>query len=139
VAELAHALPTRMKVRGFAKKRLLRKAVTPLVPRQIVRGRKRGFSIPAAAWLRGELLPFAREALSPERVRSQGVFDPAAVQRVLDTHVSRREDLSRQLWGLISFSLWYDGAGRAPEASNSPASVETRHRPWGPSQPQRPT
>ncbi len=139
VAELAHALPTRMKVRGFAKKRLLRKAVAPLVPRQIVHGRKRGFSIPAAAWLRGELLPFAREALAPERVRAQGVFDPAAVQRVLDTHVSRREDLSRQLWGLISFSLWYEGAGRSADASNSPASVETRHRPWGLSQPQRPT
>jgi asparagine synthase (glutamine-hydrolysing) len=139
VAELAHALPTRMKVRGFAKKRLLRKAVEPLVPREITKGPKRGFSIPAAAWLRGELLPFAREALAPERVRAQGVFDPDAVQRVLETHVSRREDLSRQLWGLISFSLWYEGAGQGPEASKSPASVDTRQRPWGPSQPQRPT
>jgi asparagine synthase (glutamine-hydrolysing) len=138
VAELAHALPTRMKVRGLAKKRLLRKAVAPLVPRQIVHGRKRGFSIPAAAWLRGELLPFAREALAPERVRDQGIFDPAAVGRVLDTHLSRREDMSRQLWGLISFSLWYDREGRRPEASNSPASVQTS-RPWGSSQPQRPT
>jgi asparagine synthase (glutamine-hydrolysing) len=139
VAELAHALPTRMKVRGLAKKRLLRRAVAPLIPREVAFGRKRGFSIPAAAWLRGELLPFAREALAPERVREQGVFDPAAVQRVLATHVARREDLSRQLWGLISFSLWHDRAGATGGAANSPASVHTRQRPWGSSPQQRPT
>jgi asparagine synthase (glutamine-hydrolysing) len=108
VSELALALPTTTKVRGLAKKRLLRRAVAPLVPRSIVRGRKRGFSIPAAAWLRGPLVPFARETLSPARLRAQGVLEPAAVQRVLDAHVSRREDLSRQLWGLICLSLWLE-------------------------------
>ena len=60
VAELALALPTSKKVRGLAKKRLLRRAVAPLLPRSIVRARKQGFSVPMAAWLRGELEPFAR-------------------------------------------------------------------------------
>lgn len=108
VAELALALPTRLKVRGLSKKRLLRRAAAPLIPENIVRARKRGFSIPAAAWLRGELEPFARDILSPERTRTQGFFDPSAVTRLIDDHVARREDLSRQLWGLISFSLWVD-------------------------------
>src|SRR4051794_35968252 len=44
VATLALALPTRLKVRGFSKKRLLRKAVAPLLPDSVVSGRKRGFS-----------------------------------------------------------------------------------------------
>ena len=65
VAELALALPRKLKVRGLSKKRLLRDAVATLLPREIVRGRKQGFSIPAAAWLRGDLEPFAREMLSP--------------------------------------------------------------------------
>jgi asparagine synthase (glutamine-hydrolysing) len=108
VADLALALPTRMKVRGLAKKWLLRKAVAPLVPRAVVYGRKRGFSIPAAAWLRGELEPFARDVLSPETVRRQGYFEAAVVERLLDRHVEGREDLSRQIWGLMSFSLWHD-------------------------------
>ena len=71
VAELALALPRRMKVRGLSKKRLLRNAVSTLLPRAIVRGRKQGFSIPAAAWLRGDLEPFARDVLSPERLRAR--------------------------------------------------------------------
>ncbi|HEX8743189.1 MAG TPA: asparagine synthase (glutamine-hydrolyzing) [Thermoleophilaceae bacterium] len=108
LADFALALPRSMRVRGLQKKRLLRKAVEPLVPREIVRGRKRGFSIPAAAWLRGELQPFAREVLSPEAIRRQGFFDPGAVTRVLDRHVAGREDLSRQLWGLMSFALWQE-------------------------------
>jgi asparagine synthase (glutamine-hydrolysing) len=108
VTRFAFALPTHHKVRGLAKKVLLRKAVAPLLPDRIVRGRKRGFSIPAAAWLRGELEPFARETLSAATLRRQGFFDPQAVGRLVDAHVSRREDLSRQLWGLLAFTLWYE-------------------------------
>ena len=84
VAELALALPRRMKVRGLSKKRLLRHAVSTLLPERIARAPKRGFSIPAAAWLRGDLEPFARDMLSPERLRAQGFFDPAAVTRLID-------------------------------------------------------
>jgi asparagine synthase (glutamine-hydrolysing) len=120
VAEFALALPRDQRVRGWTKKRLLRRAAASLLPADIVRGRKRGFSIPAAAWLRGPMAPFAREVLSPENLRRQGVLDPAAVQQVLEAHLSRREDLSRQLWGLMTLTLWIDqhlpalsGAGSA--------------------------
>ncbi len=108
VADLALALPSRHKIHGLSKKRLFRKAVAPLLPRETIKGRKRGFGVPAAAWFRGPLEGFARETLSPERVRSQGFLDPAAVTAVLDTHLSGSEDLSRNLWGLISLSLWLD-------------------------------
>jgi asparagine synthase (glutamine-hydrolysing) len=108
VADFALSLPGRLKVRGLAKKRLLRRAAAPLLPREIVEGRKRGFSIPAAAWLRGELEPFAREVLSPDTLRRQGFFRPEAAAALLEEHVSGRADVSRQLWGLLTFSLWYE-------------------------------
>jgi asparagine synthase (glutamine-hydrolysing) len=108
VTNFAFALPAKHKVRGLSKKVLLRKAAAPLVPREIVHGRKRGFSIPAAAWLRGELEPFARETLSPQTLRSQGFFEPEPVTRLLDEHVAGAQDWSRQLWGLLAFTLWYE-------------------------------
>jgi asparagine synthase (glutamine-hydrolysing) len=108
VTNFAFALPAKHKVRGLSKKRLLRKAAAPLLPREVVHGRKRGFSIPAAAWLRGELAPFARETLSAHTLRRQGFFRPEVVRPLLDEHVAARQDWSRQLWGLLAFTLWYE-------------------------------
>jgi asparagine synthase (glutamine-hydrolysing) len=108
VAELALALPTSAKVRGLAKKRLLRAVASTLLPRQVARGAKRGFSIPMAAWLRGELLPMARDLLAADALRRGGVLDPAPVTRLLDEHVARRDDHSRALWGMLCFVLWQE-------------------------------
>jgi asparagine synthase (glutamine-hydrolysing) len=127
VTNLALALPTRHKIRGFSKKVLLRKAAAPLLPREIVHGKKRGFSIPAAAWLRGELEPFARETLSADVLRRQGFFDPGVVTRLLDDHVAGREDRSRQLWGLLAFTLWHERhVERAPQVAATPEVLVER-------------
>ncbi len=65
---------------------------------------------------------FCREVLGAERLRRQGYFQPAAVARLIDEHVARREDRSRQLWGLLAFTLWHErhvertpGRPRVPE------------------------
>jgi asparagine synthase (glutamine-hydrolysing) len=108
VAAMALGLATPLKVRGLAKKRLLRQALAPLLPKEVLRGPKQGFSIPVAAWLRGPLQGFARETLSAETLSRQGWLDPATVNTLLDRHCAGREDLSRQLWGLIAFTLWFD-------------------------------
>ncbi len=118
VSDLALALPTPLKVRGLSKKRLLRSALAPLVPRRILSARKRGFSIPAAAWLRGELAPLARELLAPGRTRDQGYFEPAEVERLLGEHLERRHDHSRQLWGLMCFSLWAEQLERRTDSTS---------------------
>jgi asparagine synthase (glutamine-hydrolysing) len=108
VAAMALGLATPLKVRGLAKKRLLRQALAPLLPKEVLRGPKQGFSIPVAAWLRGPLQGFAREVLSVESVSRQGWLDPATVTALFDRHCAGEEDLSRQLWGLIAFTLWFD-------------------------------
>jgi asparagine synthase (glutamine-hydrolysing) len=61
-----------------------------------------------AQWLRGELRETLRDALSPARVRAQGIFRSGRVQRIMDDHQARRADHSRPLWSLLMFSLWYD-------------------------------
>jgi asparagine synthase (glutamine-hydrolysing) len=113
VAELALALPSSLKVRGLAKKRLLRRAVAPLLPREILEGKKRGFSAPIGAWLRGELQPLTRDVLSPAAVRRQGFFRPDVVTRLVDDHVAGSADHSRKIWALLTFALWFDRYGGA--------------------------
>jgi asparagine synthase (glutamine-hydrolysing) len=108
VAQFALGIATPLKVRGFAKKRLLRRALGPMLPDEILRGPKQGFSIPLAAWLRGPLKGFSQEVLSPATLARQGCLDPAVVTPLIERHCSGREDLSRQLWGLMAFTLWFD-------------------------------
>jgi asparagine synthase (glutamine-hydrolysing) len=123
VAELALALPSRLKVHRLAKKRLLRRAVAPLLPREILEGKKRGFSAPIGAWLQNELVPMTRDMLSPDAIRSQGFFDPSFVERLIDDHVAGQADNSRKIWALLTFSLWHEryGAG-APDGRSAPAT-----------------
>ena len=108
-------------MRGLRKKVLLRKAVEPLLPREVVHGRKRGFSIPAAAWLRGELEPLARDTLSADTLRRQGFFRHEPVRRLLDEHVDGKQDHSRQLWGLLMFTLWHER--QVERSPGSPSSA----------------
>ena len=122
VANFAFSLPAKHKVRGLSKKRLLRQAVEPLLPHEVVHGRKRGFSIPAAAWLRGDLEPFARETLSADTLRRQGFFQPEAVTRVLDAHVAGRED-SRASCGACSPSR--SGTSITSKASGAMCALES--------------
>lgn len=108
VTDLALAIPSRLKVRGLSKKRLLRKALAPLVPDIVLNGRKQGFSIPVGTWLREDLQSTARELLAPSAIRSQGVFRDDVVTRLLDQHSRGERDHSRQLWALLIFGLWYE-------------------------------
>ena len=73
-----------------------------------------------AAWLRGDLEPFARETLSAGTLQRQGFFRPEAVTRPIDEHVAGREDRSRQLWGLLAFTLWHE---RHVEREPGPAKL----------------
>jgi asparagine synthase (glutamine-hydrolysing) len=118
VAELARTLPTAAKLRGLQTKAILRDAAAPLLPADIVRGPKRGFVAPAAAWLRGPLRGLAADVLSEATLRRQGFLRPAAVQALLARHVAREEDLARPLWALMAFTLWHDAvSANGPVAS----------------------
>ena len=111
-----------MKVRLFRKKRLLKKAVGPLVPDSILNAEKRGFSMPLAAWLRGELRPMVRDLLSADNIRRQGFFRPEAVRRLIDEHWAGHVDHHRKIWALLVFSLWFDRY--AVEAQAGPRAVQ---------------
>ena len=106
IAELAARLPLRHKLRGFKRKYLLKKAFAGMLPPEILYRNKRGFQIPVAAWLRGRLRPLLEDMLAPDRLRADGIFDPQAVRRLMDTHFSGRVDLRKPLWNLLVFQLW---------------------------------
>ena len=106
LTRFALALDPRHKVSGLTTKRLLKDAARGRVPGPIVRRRKRGLSVPIAAWLRGGLRPEAERLLAPERLRRQGVVSDVYVQGLLAEHLSGRRNHARALWTLIVLQRW---------------------------------
>src|SRR5437899_1724180 len=108
LVESVFPLPQRMKIGPlWEKKRLLRRALRPRLPKQHLSAPKRGFVGPTAAWLRSELRPLLTDELSPDRQRRLGYFDPAAVQTVLHEHLTGRQNQEQILWALLCFSTWH--------------------------------
>ena len=111
--ELTRRIPSRLRLRGMTTKYLLRRAMADRLPAAVVRGKKRGFNVPMPAWLAGGLRDFTRDTLSPQRLRRQGLFRPAAVERLVADHLARRRDHSRAIWTLLVLSMWQDEILRA--------------------------
>jgi asparagine synthase (glutamine-hydrolysing) len=108
VVEVCRRMPPSLRLRGLTTKWVLRQAMKTRLPNEVLYGKKRGFNVPMPAWLAGGLKDFTRDVLAPSRVRRQGLFDPAAVERIVTEHVTRRVDHSRAIWTLLVLSVWYD-------------------------------
>jgi len=104
--ELAASMPAAIKVCGGELKSLLKKSLRGLLPDEILYRKKRGFGAPMGAWLRGQLLPLMQQVLSPETVAARGLFAPAAVQRVMQEHLSQQADHTDHLQALLNLELW---------------------------------
>ena len=108
VVEFAHSLPPQYKLDGGISKLLLRYTFKSRLPEEVFRRPKKGFAVPMARWLAGELLPMARELLAEERLREQGLFAPEVVARLLKQHAARTHNHRKKLWTLLAFQLWFD-------------------------------
>jgi len=84
-------------------KRILRDILSHSPIAEIGRRKKRGFAVPMARWLRGELKDWALEHL--ESVIDYGI-ERKGVNKFWEEHQSRRRDRWRELYALIAFSLW---------------------------------
>jgi asparagine synthase (glutamine-hydrolysing) len=104
--ELTTRMPSSLKVRGLSLKYLLKKAVAPWLPREIVNRKKRGFGAPIGAWMREDLQPLIAELLSQEQVQRRGLFQWQTIKQLLDAHQKQQCDYTDQLFALIIFELW---------------------------------
>ncbi len=109
LVELSMRIPSKWKV-GSRKqgKRVFIDAMKPYLPPHVLSQEKRGWFSPTAKWIRGPLLPFVREVLSPNfEEGTQDLFDFDAIERVLDDHLSLRKYGVNTIWSILTFQLWY--------------------------------
>jgi asparagine synthase (glutamine-hydrolysing) len=106
LVEFAASLPQNMKLKGLARKYLLKKVSSRWLPPEIIHRKKQGFPMPLSLWLRNEARSFVRDVLSPSALRRRGLFNPSFVEKLIQQHENGFADHSSLLWGLMSMELW---------------------------------
>ncbi len=104
--EYAAGLPSSFKVRGRQLKSILKEAVSPWLPREILNKPKWGFAVPIGEWFRGEMRDFLRDNILGPAAMSRGFFDQAEVERFVAIHLRGERDLGHHLWILLMLELW---------------------------------
>ena len=116
LVEFCAALPSRYKLQGRTSKVLLRRLMQDRLPPEILTRSKMGFGVPVGEWLRNELRPLLEDTVLSQRALSRGYLRPEAVRALAEEHLSRRNDRTPQLWGLLMMEMWFRTFVDAPPA-----------------------
>ncbi|MBU9541981.1 asparagine synthase (glutamine-hydrolyzing) [Burkholderia multivorans] len=108
VVEFAWRLPASLRLPEGQSKALLRRLLDRYVPTELIDRPKQGFCAPIDHWLRGALRDWADALLQPSRLREEGFFDAAAVERLWRQHQTGRMNWQHQLWTVLMFQAWLD-------------------------------
>lgn len=106
IVEFAAALPSHMKMHWGDKKYLLKRVFGRLLPKEIFKRRKHGFTVPLDMWFRGGLTSLAQEVFFSTPEISQ-FLNVEYIRHIWYEHQTRREDRGTLLWSILIFSLWY--------------------------------
>jgi asparagine synthase (glutamine-hydrolysing) len=106
LVDFAASIPLRYKQQGREAKWVLKKAMEPYLPHDVIYRPKSGFGAPLRRWLRVELRDWLADVLSPERLHSRGLFDPQAVQRLIAANDEGKLDASYTLLSLACIEIW---------------------------------
>ncbi len=95
------------KLRAWGGKYILLEAFKDYLPTALHKRPKRGFEMPIGAWLRKELRFLIDEYLSEASLKRQDFFHYEVIKKLINDHMSGRQDTSWQLWNLIVFQHWF--------------------------------
>jgi asparagine synthase (glutamine-hydrolysing) len=104
IADLVASVPPALKFKGAEMKYLLKKVAGDLLPPSVAaRKDKMGFPVPLHIWARNRARDFFSDILLSSTCRQRGLFDPVAVERLMEEETA----FSRRLWGLLNIELWH--------------------------------
>ena len=106
LVDLAATIPDALKQRGTTGKWVLKKAMEPLLPHDVIYRPKTGFGAPLRRWMRNELREMLNDLLSPVSLKRRGLFDRAAVQKLIEDNEAGRRDGAYILFSLLCIEIW---------------------------------
>lgn len=108
----AAGLPTSNKLHSGTGKHVLKEALRPLLPHDVLFRSKMGFAVPLGHWFRGPLRDRVAATVCGDRLKQSGIFAPDGLDRLVKEHQTGKRVWTAALWALLMF----DGFMQADEA-----------------------
>lgn len=107
LVQFATRIPARYKQKGKVGKAIFKRAMEPYLPKDVIYRPKSGFGVPLRRWIRQELRPMVEDTLNESSIRQRGIFQPAAVRRLIQLNEEGRLDASYTIFALMCIELWF--------------------------------
>lgn len=106
MAEFAFHMPPQLKLQGInGTKHILKKSLVGKLPKEILYRKKQSFNMPIENWLNTELKDMVDQMLAKERLPPMLNHD--YVTKIQQKYSTGKLYYARQLWSLLTFTLWY--------------------------------
>lgn len=105
--EWAAQIPPSQKIVNGETKNILKSAMKPYLPHDVLYRPKMGFGVPIDRWLRAELKEFAYDTLLGLKASQRGLVKTSYVKNMLDEHCSGVRLHHTRLWALLILELWF--------------------------------
>jgi asparagine synthase (glutamine-hydrolysing) len=106
LVEFAARIPLDMKQHGSEGKWILKKAMEPYLPQEVIYRPKSGFGAPLRRWMQHDLRELLGDLLSADSLRRRSLFEPVAVQRLIAANDAGEVDASYTLLSLMCIEIW---------------------------------
>lgn len=107
VIELAAHIPGKYKINSRNTKIILKETFKDLIPKELLRAKKSGFSVPIGKWFQNELKEELLKSLNEVWIEKQGIFEFNYIKQILEEHFTLTKNRSSELWLLYVFQKWY--------------------------------
>ena len=107
LVEFAARLPISLKIRNGETKYLLKKAMEPYLPHDVIYRKKAGFPVPVSDWFKNGLNRLASDMLLDPKSAVSGFVDLTSLRTMLEQHKTGVQDFSNELWGLLVLEYWF--------------------------------
>ncbi len=106
-------LPSAIKLHKGSTKDVLKKALEPLLPHDVLYRKKMGFAVPLNMWFRGSLRERMADVVTGDRLMQSGLFAPDGLERIASEHMSGRRNYAAALWALLMLDGFLERHGGA--------------------------
>jgi asparagine synthase (glutamine-hydrolysing) len=110
LVELSAGIPSKLKMKGFKKRYIFKRAMREILPQKVLHKTKHGFGVPLALWLlqNPRLKELMFDVLNDSRTWQRGYFRPAFIRKLLDLHrTDHTAYYGEVIWYLLVLELWH--------------------------------